>query len=77
MKEDNSIYNIHLKRVITINECERFCKKCKGRGKVRRDTISSIPSIITLVCDECLGDGKIDWIEEVVGKLKPIKSIEV
>ena len=62
----NKRYNINKKQYIELNEGERFCSKCDGSGRVRNRKYG-LP-IITLKCDKCLGDGKIDWIEEVIGK---------
>jgi len=37
---------------------ELICDQCKGNG----DSITYNP------CSKCLGSGKLDWIENVVGK---------
>lgn len=63
----NKRYNQHKKNIISLNEGEEFCSKCDGRGLTREYT-NYINDYLTLVCDKCLGDGKIDWIEKAVGK---------
>jgi len=41
------------------------CTKCKGKGYVMDSTITSR---ISHVCSKCKGVGKLDWIEQVLGK---------
>ena len=60
-------YNINKKQHIKLLDGEKFCPKCDGRGRVRKSKRSDVLSIM-LQCDKCLGDGKIDWIEEATGK---------
>jgi len=62
----NKRYNINKKQYIELQEGEKFCPKCDGSGRVRKRK-HGLP-IITLKCDKCLGDGKIDWIEVAIGK---------
>ena len=47
-----------------MNEGELICDKCKGRGHLRRIRARSI-------CRKCHGTGKVDWIENIVGKKMP------
>lgn len=64
-------FNYNKKCYIILNEGERFCPKCDGKGKLRSSYLSPTtdrPIAHILMCDVCLGDGKIDWIEEVTGK---------
>lgn len=63
-------YNFHFKKIITLHDGEMFCHKCDGKGRVSLPIHRSNPRFVqaTLQCDKCLGDGKIDWIENVVGK---------
>jgi len=63
-------YNIYHKRLISLNEGEQFCPKCGGKGKVKDYNKYRLykSSLISLVCNKCLGDGKIDWIETAIGK---------
>jgi DnaJ-class molecular chaperone len=63
-------YNKHLKRIISLNEGERFCPNCDGSGTIRAKWHNNNygNSTLLLVCSNCLGQGKLDWIEEAVGK---------
>ncbi len=64
-------YNINKKQHIKLLEGERFCLKCDGKGRVPKINKSGEHRrCIMLQCDKCLGDGKIDWIEEAIGKHK-------
>jgi DnaJ-class molecular chaperone len=70
---EEKYYNAVFNKYIYINEGERLCPKCRGRGRVPRcGPWSQKYKVSYLRCDECLGDGKIDWIEDVVGKRKVI-----
>lgn len=65
----NKRYNCHLKKIIELSEGENFCLKCDGKGVVPKEgKIFGRKGIINLVCNKCLGDGKLDWVEKVVGK---------
>jgi len=66
----NQRYNINKKQYIELLEGERFCPKCDGKGKVPKTKMKGIHLTVMLQCDKCLGDGKIDWIEEATGKRK-------
>lgn len=44
-----------------LEEHEIFCPVCKGLGKKPGTD---------LVCKKCHGDGKLDWLENIVGKRK-------
>ena len=68
----NKRYNAFHRKHITLEEGERFCTKCDGKGKVPRNNTILGQTVILLVCNECLGDGKIDWVEEVVGKKRMV-----
>jgi len=65
-------FNKYKKRLITLRDGEQFCKKCDGKGIVsNRLTIHDRSTFVAakyLICSECLGDGKIDWVEKVTGK---------
>lgn len=66
-------YNSYLRNYITLNEGEKFCDKCKGKGKVQKGVRNlGKTGLMLLVCSECLGDGKIDWVEEVLGKQRKV-----
>ncbi len=62
----NKFKKIHLK----LNEGEEFCKRCDGSGMVK--SAKSYPGLIKkhglLLCIDCMGDGKIDWVEKATGK---------
>ena len=64
----NRRYNNHLKRFIELKDGEEFCKKCHGKGSVFR--YRPYRKKIALTCNICLGTGKLDWVEKVVGKNK-------
>lgn len=67
----NERYNAHKRKFITLNEGEHFCPKCDGKGVISKNhnmTFFGERGALNLVCSKCLGDGKIDWVEEVVGK---------
>lgn len=57
--------NVVLKRNIKLNPGEEFCPKCNGKGKtlMKKD--------VTLTCSKCYGFGKLDWIENAMGKKLP------
>jgi len=42
--------------MIELNEGEIICPKCGGHGDE-----------YTFICTKCLGSGKVDWIENIVG----------
>ena len=57
---------------------EVICPKCKGKKKIKADYSLNNPDTFIWVegqkvaCDKCLGTGKLDWIENMVGgKQKP------
>ena len=54
---------------MNLKEGEIICDKCKGAGstKVKRDPRRSGPYHPTMICIKCLGEGKIDWIENIIG----------
>ena len=65
----NERYNKHLKRVISLNEGERFCPKCDGAGALKCGwKTKRLKSSSLLQCHVCFGEGKLDWVEEAVGK---------
>lgn len=47
-----------------IEEWEFRCEKCKGKGTIILDTSNDYNP----KCPECQGTGKLDWIENIVGK---------
>jgi DnaJ-class molecular chaperone len=60
-------FNWHKQKHITLDEGEYFCKKCNGSGVVSRSN-SYHKRKGSLICNECLGEGKLDWVEKAVGK---------
>jgi len=69
----NSYYN----KYIYIEEGEEVCPKCKGQGRVLKSgKILASSAQMYLRCNICSGDGKIDWVEKVIGKKVKIKDVE-
>ena len=66
-------YNQILKRYIIINDGEKLCNKCHGKGIVPQKPGNKFVKV-ALVCDQCRGDGKIDWVEQVIGKHKVLQN---
>lgn len=60
-------YNKNLKKYIFLNKGENFCIKCRGNGLVKSKPVNFRKALI-LKCDVCLGTGKLDWVENIVGK---------
>jgi len=54
---------------VNLRKGEIVCDKCKGTGstKVKRDLTKSGPYRPTIICLKCLGGGKLDWIENIIG----------
>jgi len=57
-----------------LEEGEVICNKCNGKRRIRTDKpkwwqlrLSEVESL----CPKCFGDGKLDWIENAVGKKRP------
>ena len=67
-------YNSHLKQHIVLQEGEHFCKKCGGAGMVARSNSFRKEK---LICEKCLGEGKLDWIEKAVGKRSLIIELKI
>ena len=49
-----------------LNEGEIFCDKCNGTGYKKDAILSNLN--FDIYCNKCLGEGKLDWIENIVGK---------
>jgi hypothetical protein len=47
-----------------LKEGEVICNKCDGEGVI----LHYIPEVMDYTCPKCQGCGKLDWIENVVGK---------
>jgi DnaJ-class molecular chaperone len=69
----NKRYNAHKKNYVVLEEGQEFCRKCGGSGLVRRSKYEGKHrpkrKNRMLICDNCLGEGKIDWVEKAVGKM--------
>jgi len=52
-----------------------ICDQCEGTGKVPVSKHNGITVIESLKqCPKCVGHGKVDWVENVVGKRKTSKQ---
>lgn len=61
-----------MKSELVLNEGEMICDKCEGTGEDSSQSASSVYSF-TRFCKKCLGTGKVDWVENAMGK-KPNKE---
>jgi len=57
---------------ITLLENEYLCEPCNGWGRVMNE--DGELRTIYVQCPRCLGDGKLDWVENVVGKSEENKK---
>ena len=65
----NERYNKYKKCLISLEEGEEFCTKCKGEGIIVRKRRSGLfRNSVRLCCSKCNGDGKVDWVEKATGK---------
>lgn len=72
--------------MIELNEGEVICDKCDGEGLIPEQIDNEItirgfiyknPDFKFKMCDKCCGFGKLDWIENVVGKTRnPVITID-
>jgi len=72
-------FNKRKNKVIELNKGEKFCDKCKGKGVVLNRHKALRPPYKTikyLECNKCLGAGKLDWVEEIVGKNPRIGGVD-
>ncbi|MCK5603325.1 hypothetical protein KAR91_15685 [Candidatus Pacearchaeota archaeon] len=53
-----------------LKDHEVMCPECKGTGKLKSWTSGNFE--ITPECSKCLGEGKFDWIERIMGKPRRI-----
>lgn len=63
-----------------LNPGEVKCKNCNGYGSLNpylKKKSSKSYSLIGIKCPKCLGTGKLDWIENVVGKKIDLSDIGV
>jgi len=52
---------------------DKICKECNGSGIINPEKRFDGGTIVA-ICSSCDGDGKFDWIEQVVGKKQFIKN---
>ncbi len=60
---------------ITINEGEIRCSDCRGNGVISVK-IGPGNRIRSSLCDKCQGEGKLDWVENIVGKKSDIVKMD-
>jgi len=53
-----------------LNEGEMICNKCEGMGTLPSE---QDPNTMAKICKKCFGHGKVDWLENILGK-KAIQS---
>ena len=53
-----------------LEEWEVVCYRCNGKTSTLLDKYGK-----RITCPKCYGEGKLDWIENVIGKRKPTRSI--
>jgi len=63
-------YNFYTRKSIVLEEGEVLCNKCHGEGVVWRVTKKTILGSETGECEKCLGYGKLDWLENMMGGRK-------
>jgi DnaJ-class molecular chaperone len=63
---DGRILNKHLNKIIFPAAGEEICKNCCGSG-IKPFPGSLVYTKVVLRCSICNGNGKVDWIEKVVG----------
>jgi len=61
-------------KIIKLEDGEIICSQCHGTGKPNNNKINYKDPFLRVPkdCDKCYGSGKLDWIENIVGKEKPI-----
>lgn len=61
---------------LKLNPGDHVCDLCEGKGKIpaekNPDVIIGIVGQLTK-CPKCQGVGKLDWIENVIGKKKEVE----
>lgn len=53
---------------IKLKDGEIICPECQGKGIKPRKIDIFNPHDITYKCEKCQGEGKLDWIEQIIGK---------
>jgi len=64
---------------IKLNPGDVICNICEGKGFIIKENIHDddndyLFKTVNNICNKCYGAGKLDWIENVVGKMKPKKE---
>jgi len=54
---------------VILKEGEIVCDKCDGKGSL------DVDSKTLKICPKCLGDKKVDWIENIMGKKSEVFTI--
>jgi len=62
----------HINDNITLLENEYLCEPCNGWGRVMNE--DGELRTIYVQCPRCLGEGKLDWVENIVGKREENKK---
>ena len=70
-----TVFNNYLQQNITLEAGDIICPKCKGKRENNQYT-TPYKNHIEICCRKCYGNGKLDWIEQIVGVKKP-KRIEI
>ncbi len=52
---------------VNLEEWEMVCDKCKGGGSFPKK-FSKLEDPYYSTCSKCQGKGKVDWIENIVGR---------
>ena len=59
---------------IQLGEGEVICGRCKGT--CHEPNSNDNDELCTEICSRCLGHGKLDWIENIIGKVQRILSVD-
>jgi len=64
---DRPIKKYLRKNKLKVNEYEKICPKCGGKGHIYAK--HKIFSNLIVCCDNCKGTGKIDWVDIIKKRL--------
>jgi len=53
---------------LEIKDGEVICDRCDGEGKIETIKPDDYIAVYYIQCPKCRGIGKLDWIENIVGK---------
>jgi len=61
-----------------LEEGEVLCPQCIGTGKAGTVKEKGKPTYFTELgtCDKCWGDGKLDWVDLIMGKPSPYRTLK-